>query len=767
MGVAMPPAGLDAAAGNVPPQLTRFFGREADVAELERLLESNRLVSLVGPGGVGKTRLAVEAAQRLGSRHPGGSWLVELAPLNDGALVPEAVATVLGCPDQPGRPRLLTLLDELAATELLLVLDNCEHVVEEAARLCASLLMACPGVHMLATGRSSLDVPGEHVWRVPPLPLDVSVRLFADRAGRAGTGFRLTGANQPDVERICQRLAGIPLAVELAAARTRSVSLRMIGERLDGALQLLTDGPRTVTDRQRTMRATLDWDYELLTGPQRALLARLSVFAGGWDLEAAEAVGFGFEVSPGEVVDVLSDLVDHSLVMAEPEADGDMRYRLLEPVRQYAHERLEVCGESTAIGRRHAEHFLTLAVTADRQLRGGDQVRWLHRVSSEWDNFRVALQWSIGQESDIGLRLATALARAFWLRGSVTEGRGWLAEQLGTHAGDERLCASAQLRTARLEWWQRDYELAWSHAQESLAILRRLGDAPAAARRQSLLGVIAVSRGELQLGAELLEACLPLLRAEGDEHGVAYALLWRAIASYMSGDGEWAEVRLRESLDISTRLGNRIGMVNPLAQLVFIAIDQGRLDVARARAAQLGELVRGFGSTLQLPMSVWPFVRLAAAEDRPRAALRLAGFAAARERATGLGINELERARWQPAVDRLRTVLAAGEADGLLAEGAAMAIEQALEEALGGCVPAEPAGPDRFGLSPREWEVASLVAEGLSNGEIARRLYISPRTAESHVGHVLDKLTLQNRTQLAAWMADHRRGAPGGRDVQR
>jgi non-specific serine/threonine protein kinase len=409
---------------NLPLELSSFVGRERELAEVERSLENTRLLTLTGSGGCGKTRLALAVAAELVGGLEDGVWLVELAPLADPSLVPQAVASTLGVREQPGRLLTETLSDYLRSKKMLLVLDNCEHLIEACATLVEALLRSCPELCVLATSREALGITGEVAWPVPSLSLpDVrrlpnieslpqyeSARLFVERAVAVKPAFALTEQNAASVAQICYRLDGIPLALELAAARTKVLSVEQIADRLDDCFGLLADGGRTALPRQRTLHATMDWSHELLSEEERALFRRLSVFAGGFTLEAAESVCAGEELERNEVLQLLSHLVDKSLVTAR-EVSGEARHHLLETVRQYGWEKLSESGETGLVRERHAEYYLALAEEAEPELKAERQVAWLERFERDHDNLRAAMAWLLGRgESEEAARFGWALS---------------------------------------------------------------------------------------------------------------------------------------------------------------------------------------------------------------------------------------------------------------------------------------------------------------------------------------------------------------------
>jgi predicted ATPase/class 3 adenylate cyclase len=485
---------LDALPNNLPLQLTSFVGREREQAEVRRLLTTARLVTLTGTGGCGKTRLALQVGAELADAFADGVWFVDLAPLADPALVPQTVAAVLGVHEVAGRPLLQTVADHLRGRELLLILDNCEHLLDACAQLADALLRACPRLRILATSRELLGVAGESAWRVPSLTLPdarqppaaasltqyEAVRLFIERAVAALPTFAVTNQNAPAVAQLCWRLDGIPLAIELAAARVRMLTVEQIAARLDDRFRLLTGGSRTALRRQQTLQAAIDWSYQLLSEEERLLLQRLAVFAGGWTLEAAEAVGVGASIEGADVLDLLGALVDKSLVVAEGQGAHE-RYRLLETIRQYAGEKLLEAGEVGPIRDQHRDWYVGLAARAEPELTGPGEEEWLGRLEVEHDNLRAALAWSLEGDPGVGLRLAASLG-GFWARhGHLVEGRRWL-EAFLTRAPapddpeEQRVRARALRRAGILASDQQDRAAARTFLAESLILFRALGD---------------------------------------------------------------------------------------------------------------------------------------------------------------------------------------------------------------------------------------------------------------------------------------------------
>lgn len=481
---------------NLPVQLTSFIGREWELSQGKQWLAITHLLTLTGPGGTGKTRLALQLATEVSQEYLDGVWHVELAPLTDPALVPQTIAFALGVREQPGRTIFDSLGDYLRAKRLLLILDNCEHLIEIWAQLSDHLLRTAPGLKILATSRESLGISGEMTYRVPSLelpdprqPSDLDelaqndcVHLFVDRASAALPHFHLSPKNASAVIQICRRLDGIPLAIELAAARTKVFPPEQIAARLDDRFRLLTGGSRTALERHQTLQALIDWSYELLSEAERQLLGRLSVFSGGWSIEAVQAVCA--DESGDEGLDTLAHLVDKSLVIVEEEAE-EGRYRLLETIRQYGRNKLLESGEVAMVRDRHLEYYLRFVELAEPKLRGAEQLEWLDRVEGEHGNLRAALAWSLESEKpNLALRLTGALHYFWELRGYFSEGQKWLDDALA-HSGHEQkmidmevvyrakaLYGAGRMRSLMLS----DWDIAFGLIDESLRLYRLLGD---------------------------------------------------------------------------------------------------------------------------------------------------------------------------------------------------------------------------------------------------------------------------------------------------
>jgi non-specific serine/threonine protein kinase len=611
---------------NLPAQLTSFVGREDALGEVRRLLGANRLVTLTGAGGSGKTRLAVEAGWSLVGELPHGVWRAELAALADAGPLAATVATALGLREEPGRSVEEQLVDHLRERELVLVLDNCEHLLADCARLAQTLLASCPGLRVLATSVEILGVPGETVYHVPLLSLPAegatpdevraseAGRLFAERAAEARPDFEIDAANADAVARICRRLDGIPLALELAAARVKVLSPEDIAERLRDRFRLLTSRSRTALPRHQTLRALIDWSYQHLDDAERALLRRLSVFAGGFTLDAAETVGAGDDVEEWEILDLVSNLVDKSLLSADTDRSvgtDRARYRMLETVRAYAREKLEEADEAAEAAARHRAFFVALAEEAEPRLTGPEQAGWLLRLDADHDNFRAALAGpdpAAGEDDVLALRLrlAGALGRFWNVRGYWSEGRDLTAELLEEAEGREPDAAHAKVLhwAGNLAYRQGDYGPARDLHVHGLAIRRRISDRPGIASSLDSLGAIADANGDLSQALVHLEESLAIRRELGDRWAVAISLNNVGVARENTGDLERARELHEEALAIRRGLGEPAGIAGSLSNLGTTLESLRDLDAARACHAEALELRRGLGDRWGIGLSL-------------------------------------------------------------------------------------------------------------------------------------------------------------------
>jgi predicted ATPase/class 3 adenylate cyclase/DNA-binding CsgD family transcriptional regulator len=575
---------------NLPVQLTSFVGRGAQMADVRRLLAGNRLVTLTGAGGAGKTRIAVETASSMAPEFRDGVWCVDLAPITHPAVVPVAVARALGLPDQPGRCTMDTLLRFVRDRHMLVVLDNCEHLLDATTALVVALFGVAPGLTLLATSREPIGVMGEATWRVPSLSLaDEAIELFADRARLALPDFNMSDGDITTVTEICQRLDGMPLAIELAAARVRALSLAEILDSLHDRFRLLVGGARTAVRRQQTLRASVDWSHALLTEPERVLFRRLAAFLGGFDLPAAQAVAGHGEVERYQVLDLLTLLVDKSLVVAE-HARGATRYRLLETVRQYALENLAESGEADAVRSRHRDHYTSMAAGLDAPA-GSEYEQRVEQAEIEIDNLRAAFGWS-RENSDVELALALASSlQPLWLaRGRIVEGLTWFDAAL-THLDARHLEVAATVRAGALAD-KAVLDTQWGapggmeRAEQALVLARDVDDPALLARALTACGLAAAFNAEV--AAPYFAEAIGLARELNDRWRLSQILVWQAVGGVVAGDPSAVRAAADEGRDLADAIGYRLGSRQCHLCLSWAQLYQG--DLAGA-AAQFGALV--------------------------------------------------------------------------------------------------------------------------------------------------------------------------------
>ncbi len=604
---------------NLPRQLTPFIGRQAEIAQVKQLLETHPLVTLTGSGGVGKTRLSIQVAQELLAAYPDGAWLVELAPVSDPDLLPKTVASTLGLREDSQRPIQDILLDFLRPKQALLVLDNCEHLLLACAQLAGRLLAACPQLKLLASSREALGVAGELAHRVPSMPFPdprrlpeleqllqfEAVRLFVERANAVLPGFQVTGKNAAAVSQVCQRLDGIPLAIELAAARMGLLTTEQLAARLDNAFRLLTGGSRTALPRQQTLRATIDWSHNLLSEEERRVLRRLAVFAGGCTLEAAEAVCAGQGVDPDEILDRLSSLIGKSIVIAERKQGVETRYRLLETVRQYAREKLFDAGESAGLHDRHLEYILALSERAEPQLRSAGRLEWSERLKAELDNLRAALEWAYQDPSraQAGLRMVTAIGFRFLTpNGYLRDALDWVLKGLELVEGqpDQPLLrARAYNLLAEVYENQRNYTgvLAW--AEKSLPILREMGPTAYPDLAWALWDychAVRTIHNDINRAIEAIDESIRISRQMGPSGAWYLGMSLFVRSMYAFDTGELFFQIVQECEQAFTRSGDRWSVMMPLHQLgVYSEDPQGDLPQALRYLEESGRLAEEAG----------------------------------------------------------------------------------------------------------------------------------------------------------------------------
>jgi non-specific serine/threonine protein kinase len=772
-------------AGNLPAELTSFVGRRGELTEVRRLLAGSRLVTLTGIGGVGKTRLALRAAAGLRRAFRDGVWLVQLDQVRDEALVGQAVAGALGLQDRAGYAPAVALAEYLAGRQLLLVLDNCEHVVDAAAKLADVLLRAAAGLRVLATSRESLDMAGETVLAVPPLASPEAERrltvaelarfpaagLFAERAAHVVPGFALTEANMAAVAGICRRLEGLPLAIELAAARLPVLSPEQIEARLGDRLSLLTRGGRTRPARQQTLRASVEWSYELCSQAERLLWARLSVFNGGFELDAAEGICADHRLAADQVLELLAALAGKSILTAAP-GQGVARYRLPETLREFGQERLHESGEDTALGRRHRDWHELLARQANTGWLSPQIADWTARLYREHANVAAAQDFCQAQpgEAEAGLRIAVHVwLFYYWSAGYISEGRYRLGQVLADAGEPTVWRARGLLLASFLATISGDRGAARALLEQGTGLAGQLNDPATRAFAAWAAGQACLLAGDLphaiahfedglavmptvvrdRLCALLLLGLADAAGLAGDEERAvachrelaalteagtedirraysAYSLWALGAAAWLRGDLDRATGLQQQSLRLRGRHNDRMGPAWCVEALAWVAASRHQYERAAVLLGAAARLWQSMGTTLDSHQPLAGHHR--DCERQARQALGEAAFQAAYRRGLDLPV----------------------------ADAVAYALQQPPKKPPK--KPPAPAVSDGVPLTPREMQVARLVAGGRSNKEIAAELVISQRTAEGHVERILTKLGFASRAQVAAWIVASRPG---------
>ena len=799
--------------GNLPLALTPLIGRQHASAAVQAALLQARCVTLTGIGGVGKTRLALDAAASVAQHFTGGVWLVELASLADPTLVAHLVANTLGLGEQPGVPIVRTLQDGLRTRDALLLLDNCEHLRQACAELVLALLRTCPSLRVLATSREPLGFQAETIWRVPPLdyrtqpegPLEpAAISLFVERAQAAQPEFRVDASNAVAVAEICERLDGLPLAIELAAALVRVLSPTEITDRLDDRFGLLRDSPRSAASHQRSLQGAVAWSHSALAEPEQRLFEALSVFAGGCTLEAATAVCGDCFGQPQDVLHGMAHLLDMSLITAEVRASA--RYQMLETLRQYGREQLDTRGSADELAGRHAAYFVALAERADAQLFGPAHVEWLTRLENEHDNLRAALVWAHRTKQSELLGVLAANLGFFWLvRGHWSEGRRWLDSALEQSPRDRTLWANRALFTAgTIAWLMGDLGSARRRAEACLQMARERQDAKLEGRALALLGNLARQRDENTLAHELIEHALACARAAGDSWAQCRALDMLGVMALQQNELETAQQWLEESLSIARVAADawNAGLsLNTLGDIARLRGDTTRASAHYAEAlqlytadhaagpkatilsnlAQLAHQVGDDARATTLFAQALPLMQMHGREGdlvgclvgvagvllglgQLEHAAQLFGAVTAWLSRTGESLWPSDQKAYERDLEATRRALGGRLFDEAFERGRMLPLDPAVErakellrEAVEAPVQSEPSTrsqsePRLRGstLTARERDVVGLVRRGLSNRQIANELVISEKTAINHVGHILEKLAVRSRAELVA-----------------
>ncbi|RMI32245.1 ATP-binding protein [Nocardia stercoris] len=764
------PAAASGTLGNLPAELTRFVGRGHEIGAVKQLLSESRLVTLTGIGGVGKTRLAIQVAEAVRRAFDDGVWYVEFGAVREPELAAGAVVSTLKLRGQPTQTPMELLADFVAARHALLLLDNCEHLIDAVAALADSLLRAAPRLRILATSREPLGIAGEVVVPVPPLTVPAgelpasgrallrcdAVALFLDRARSAVPGFELTEDSTVAIARICRRLEGLPLPIELTAARLRALSPEQILQRLTDRFRLLTGGGRAAPDRQQTLRRCIDWTYDLLTDRERELWARLTVFADGFELDAAEVIcGEGLE--PGAVLDLVSSLVDKSVLIRD-DISGGVRYRMLETLREYGRERLRATGTETALRHRHRSWFERLAVRAYTAWIGPRQLEWIDRLRREQSNLREAMEFGLseGDEPESAERIAASLYEFWVARARVGEARYWLGRTLERTGGSALEHVAALCMDAALAAIELDARSGAERIEQARAAAEAGGDRLLAAYVDGAQGLVSLFSDDFSGAVTYLERALPVYEAAGDVLHQVSGMLALGMACGRLGDTDRAAACESRVLELATQHEDSVYRCYALSQLGYTTVERGDLERGSVLLADSMRFARSIDDRQVVATALATLAFVAAQRNQPQRAAVLAGAAMAVAESLGSqAVTYLQVFRHQ---DQARQFAAATLGQRAFDAASRQGHDLDLDAAIAYALEEQPKTADEpptalAGLTRRERQIAQLVAEGLTNRAIAEKLVISQRTAAGHVEHILSKLHFTTRAQVAAWIA--------------
>ena len=756
--------------GNLPAETTSFVGRRRELAEIRKKLSTSRLVSLVGPGGVGKTRLALRAAADLARGFADGAWLVELAEIRDGALVADAVLAALDLRDQAALTPMQILVSQLEDKQVLLVLDNCEHLIDAAARLVVGVLRAAPKLRVITTSREPLEVPGEQTVPVPPLDLprengsdsvaqlqqNEAVMLFAERAAAAGH-FELSDANRVAVVRLCRRLDGLPLAIELAAVRTRILTVEQILGRLDDRFALLTGGDRVALPRHQTLRGAIDWSYDLLTTADQTVLRRLGSFAGRFTLEDVGGVCAFDDVPASEVLDIVSSLLDKSLVIKD-EVGGIACYRLHETMREYAALKTHEADEEDLLADRYIDYYRTtcLSAAAGARFRLAD---WLAWAELELDNIRAVLQGCVMRhDSARGLDIAASL-RYYWVTHGTTESVRWLDQLLASDDASPQTLVSAYYLRGWLSVLQADPAAARPWLARAVAVARVSSQLPQLVEALSMSANVEDMLGNAAGARHFLDEADAIAADANDYVATIELIQAQTVHAFFEGDMEAVTAKSSEGASLSRDAGDPLLLGSMLRNLATVALLEGDLGAATARLSDALHVARQIDDRFTEYYLLSGYAWHAAGSGQARRAAQLLGAAASVGAGAGADIVGPHAPFLAEARESATRALGEAKFGAEFEAGKRLTRQAAIRLALGESDDhqiATASGSQTGPLARREVEVAQLVAEGLSNKQVAARLLISERTVATHVGHILDKLGFKSRAQIAGWISSDR-----------
>jgi predicted ATPase/DNA-binding CsgD family transcriptional regulator len=809
---------------NLPVELTSFIGRERELAEVKHLVSTSRLVTLTGAGGCGKTRLALRVAAEAADRFEDGVWWIELAVWIDPALLPQAVLQALGLPESPSRTPLDLITEYFQAKHSLLVLDNCEHIIDACARLVSHLLQSCPQVRLIVTSREALNIDGELAWIVPSLQIpniqsrspisDLdkydAVQLFVARASTLVPDFALTEQNADAVMKICQRLDGMPLAIELAAARIKVLRVEQIAERLDNTLQLLTQGRRSAPSRHQTLRATMDWSYNLLSEAEKKLFQRLAVFTGGFTLEAAEGICVGDGVEPGDILELVASLLNKSMLISvewkaksQDLSEGALRYRFLEPIRQYALEKLVEAGQEASIRDRHLSYFHDWLQTTETKFYTTEQLMQLANIDRELDNIRAALQWALKTQPLTAMRIVSSfMLIGFWnVRGYTTEGRRWAEQalkQTETDLTPETLGVRARALTgvAYLTMTQGDNQSASHLVAEAIPILRAQNDELGLARALFVQSAALAFLGQSSLARAAAEESREIGFRLDDPFTLAVSLPIMAAALFRVGEIATAQRFMQEALANSSRLGSPLPLALSRWTAGMVAYSQGNLKAARQAmeeslafvqqvgdkhrinmvASDLAHILRQMGDMHEaeklyveaiygwrdygqpgaIARCLECLAFIAIAEKRDQQAARWLGAAEMIREASHAEMIRPEQEEYQHEVTILRGRMHPNEFTISWSEGQTLPLQKVIVEVEQLRARPQVRIQDPNTLTPRELDVLRLLVQGLSDAQIAEKLVVSRRTVTTHLTSIYGKFGVNSRSAAIRHALDHK-----------